>query len=79
MKVALLEEYTYKIVDKYIFIKRVYFDFINERTYINLLVYTKKYQSDLEYMLEYIEPARFNEVAEQIIKDFLNEKGVFNY
>ena len=71
-----MKEYPYKIVDKYVFIKRVYFDNTYERVYFNLLVYTKEYQSDMDYILDYMDPIRFNEIAEQTIKNFLNKKGV---
>ena len=79
MNTTLMKEYTYKIVDEYVFIKKVYFDYTNERVYINLLVYTKAYQSDMEYVLDYMNPTRFNEVAEQAIKNFLNKRNIFNY
>ena len=79
MNTTLMKEYTYKIVDEYVFIKKVYFDYTNERVYINLLVYTKAHQSDMEYLLDYMNPTRFNEVAEQTIKNFLNKRNIFNY
>ena len=79
MKTTLMKEYTYKIVDKYVFIKQVYFDYTNEKVYFNLLVYTKEYQSDMDYLLDYMDPIRFNEVAEQTIKNFLSKRKIFNY
>ena len=79
MDVTLMKEYAFKIIDKYVFIKRVYFDYANERVYMDLLVYTKEYQSDMDYLLDYIEPAKFNKVAEQTIKSFLEKKGIYEY
>ena len=71
MNTTLLKDCVFKTVDKYVFVKKVYFDFTNERAYCDLLVYSQEYRSDIECLLEYVEPASFNEIAEQQIKEFL--------
>ena len=65
-----MKEYPYKDVDKYYFVKKVYFDYASERVYFDLLVYSEKYQSDIDYLLEDVESTNFDELAEKAIKDF---------
>ena len=78
MNTTLMKEYTFKEINKYVFVKRVHFDYTSERVYFDLLVYSQKYGTDIEYLLECVDAAGFNEVAEQTIKDYLNQRGV-NY
>ena len=79
MNTTLMKDYVFKVINKYVFVKKVYFDYTNERVYFDLLVYSQEYRSDIEYLLDYMEPARFNEVVEQTIKNYLNQRGIFNY
>ena len=78
MNTVLMKEYPLTEVDKYYFVKRVYFDYASERVYFDLLVYSQKYQGDIEYLLECVEAASFDKVVDKAIKDFLKQKGV-NY
>ena len=79
MNTTLMKDYVFKVINKYVFVKKVYFDYTNERVYFDLLVYSQEYRSDIKYLLDYMEPARFNEVVEQTIKNYLNQRGIFNY
>ena len=78
MNIVLMKEYSYKDVDKYYFVKKVHFDYASERVLFDLLVYSDKYQTDLDYLFHYVETSNFDEFAEKAIKGFLKEKGV-NY
>ena len=79
MNTTLMKDYVFKVINKYVFVKKVYFDYTNERVYFDLLVYSQEYRSDIECLLDYMDSARFNEVAEQTIKEYLNQRGIFNY
>ena len=76
MNTTLMKDYVFKIIDKYVFVKKVYFDYTNERVYFNLLVYLLEHRADIEYLLDYMDAARFNEVVEQTIKNYLKQRGV---
>ena len=78
MNTMLMKEYAFKDVDKYYFVKKVHFNFTDEKVYCDLLVYTQKYGVDMDYLLESIEITKFNEIIEKTIKNFLKQKGV-NY
>ena len=76
MKTTLMKDYVFKIVNEYVFVKKVYFDYTNERVYFDLLVYSQEYRSDIEYLLDYVETSRFNEIVDKTIKNYLNQRGV---
>ena len=76
MKTTLMKDYVFKIVNEYVFVKKVYFDYTNEKVYFDLLVYSQKYRSDIEYLLDYVETSRFNEIVDKTIKNYLNQRGV---
>ena len=78
MDIVLMKEYVYKDVDKYYFVKKVYFDYANERVLFDMLVYSETYQTDIDYLFHYIETSNFDELAEKTIKEFLKEHGI-NY
>ena len=78
MNKTLMKDYVFKIINKYYFVKRVYFNYTNEKVYLDLLVYSQKYGADMDYLLECVEATRFNEVVDKTIKDYLKQKGV-NY
>ena len=78
MNTTLMKDYVFKIIDKYVFVKRVYFDYTNERVYFDLLVYSQEYRADIEYLLDYMDPSRFDKVADKTIKEYLKQRGV-NY
>ena len=78
MDIVLMKEYSYKDVDKYYFVKKVYFDYVSERVLFDLWVYSDKYQTDMDYLFHYVETSNFDELAEKTIKSFLKEKGI-NY
>ena len=73
---TMLKDYVFKMVDKYVFVKKVYFNYVDERIYYDLLVYSQVYRSDIEYLAEHIDASRFDEVAEQTIKNYLKKVGV---
>ena len=75
MNTTLMKDYVFKVINKYVFVKKVYFNYTNERIYCDLLVYSQDYRSDIEYLFEHIEATRFNKVAEQTIKNYLNKRG----
>ena len=76
MNTTLMKDYVFKIIDKYVFVKRVYFDYTNERVYFDLLVYSQEYRADIEYLLDYMDPSRFVKVADKTIKEYLKQRGV---
>ena len=78
MDIVLMKDYSYKDVDKYYFVKKVYFDYVSERVLFDLWVYSDKYQTDMDYLFHYVETSNFDELAEKTIKSFLKEKGI-NY
>ena len=74
----MLKDYVFKVINKYVFVKKVYFNYDNERIYYDLLVYSQVYRSDIEYLAEHIDASKFDKVAEQTIKNYLKKMGV-NY
>ena len=78
MNKTLMKDYVFKVIEEYCFVKRVYFNYKDERVYFDLLVYSQKYRENIEYLLESIETTDFNKAVEKTIKDYLNQKGI-NY
>ena len=76
MNKILMKEYAFKDVDKFYFVKKVYFNFTDEKVYCELLVYTQEYGMDMDYLLDCVEITKFNEVVEKTIENFLKQKGV---
>ena len=76
MKKTLMRDYAFKVVNEYVFVKKVYFDYANEKVYFDLLVYSQKYRSDIKYLLDYVETSKFNKIVDKTIKNYLNQKGV---
>ena len=76
MNTILMKEYAFKDVDKFYFVKKVYFNFTDEKVYCDLLVYTQKYGADMDYLLDCVEASKFDEVVEKTIENYLNQKGV---
>ena len=76
MNTILMKEYAFKDVGKFYFVKRVHFNFTDEKVYCDLLVYTQEYGMDMDYLLDCVEITKFNEVVEKTIENYLNQKGV---
>ena len=78
MNKVLMKDYVFKIIDEYVFVKKVYFEYTNEKVYFDVLVYSQKYRSNIECLAENVDAINFNKTVKQTIKSYLKQKGV-NY
>ena len=79
MNTTLMKDYAFKVINKYVFVKRVYFNYTDERVYLDLLVYSQKHRSDIDYLLECVDAVKFNKIVDKTIREYLKQKGIFNY
>ena len=66
MNTTLMKDYAFKVINKYVFVKRVYLD---------LLVYSQKYGTDIDYLLECVDAVKFNKIVDKTIREYLKQKG----